>query len=94
MKIFSSLSSTNIDVRNLGSAVYQLMLVASGHAEAYAVIFTNEWDVAAGILLVGEAGGRVTDLSGGRWDFEKRNYLLSNCLLHEKILRLAKGISK
>ncbi|MEM8527041.1 MAG: inositol monophosphatase family protein [Bacteroidota bacterium] len=56
-------------VRRLGSAALDLAYVAAGRFDAYVEWGLNAWDIAAGVLLVEEAGGRVTDLQG------KRNYL-------------------
>lgn len=77
-----------IDVRNFGSAVYNLMLIASGRAESYVILSTNEWDMAAGFLIVKEAGGRITNLKGGKWDFNERKYVVSNGRVHEELLKI------
>lgn len=84
------LTGKTIDIRNFGSAVHSLMLVASGICDAYMVLSTNEWDVAAGFLLVEEAGGRVTGLDGKKWNFEERKYIISNGKLHKELLKYAK----
>jgi myo-inositol-1(or 4)-monophosphatase len=52
-------------VRRLGSAATDLAYVAAGRFEAFYEYNLNAWDVAAGILLVQEAGGKVTDFTGG-----------------------------
>ncbi len=51
-------------LRRLGSAAFDLALVACGRLDGYWELHLEPWDVAAGILLVNEAGGRVTDCSG------------------------------
>jgi len=84
------LTGKPIDIRNFGSAVHNLMLVASGMCDAYVVLSTNEWDVAAGFLLVEEAGGRITGLDGKKWNFEERKYLISNGKLHKGLLKYVK----
>jgi myo-inositol-1(or 4)-monophosphatase len=48
----------------------------------------NPWDTAAGILLVDEAGGWVTDFSGGKFRLDSREILASNGLIHEELLGL------
>lgn len=80
-----------IDIRNFGSAVHNLMLVASGKSDAYVVLSTNEWDVAAGFLIVEEAGGKITDLEGKKWNFGEKKYVISNGKLHNQILKYFKG---
>ena len=76
-----------IDVRNFGCATYNLVLIACGRAEGYVVLTTNEWDVAAGILLVEEAGGRVTDLHGKTRNPNQKQFVISNGKSHKEILK-------
>ena len=52
------------DVRRTGSAALDLAYVAAGRADAYFEAGVKPWDIAAGVLLVREAGGRVTDFRG------------------------------
>lgn len=52
------------DVRRLGSAALDLAYVASGRAECYFELNLKPWDYAAGVLLVEESGGKVTDYAG------------------------------
>ena len=52
-------------LRRLGSAAVDLAYVACGRCEGFFEYNLNAWDIAAGILLVQEAGGSVTDFSGG-----------------------------
>ena len=79
-----------IDVRNFGSAIYNLLLVACGKCDGYVVLTTNEWDIAAGFLLVEGAGGKVTDLKGGKWKPDQHQFVISNGKLHGKILKYLK----
>ncbi len=74
------------DFRDFGSAVYHLLLIACGKADCYTIFATNEWDVAAGFLIVEEAGGKITDLKGKKWNFRDRQYVVSNGRIHKKIL--------
>ena len=90
LKMLESFGDQNVDFRSFGSAVYELLLVACGKSDAYIITSTNEWDVAAGILLIEEAGGRITDLTGGNWDFKKNNFIMSNGKLHNKIMKYTK----
>ena len=75
-----------IDVRNFGCAVYGLLLIASGKSDGYIILSTNEWDVAAGFILVEEAGGKITDLKGRKWGFDDMKYVISNGKIHSKLL--------
>jgi myo-inositol-1(or 4)-monophosphatase len=73
-------------VRRAGSAALDLAYVASGRMDAFWEFKLNPWDTAAGILLVEEAGGRVTDFSGGPFRLDSREILASNGLIHEELL--------
>lgn len=72
-------------VRRCGSAALDLAYTACGRYDGFWELHLSPWDVAAGGLLVREAGGRVTDLAGGEdWLFG-RNILATNGVLHESL---------
>ena len=75
-------------VRRAGSAALDLAYVAAGRLEAFWEFNLNPWDTAAGILLVKEAGGRVTDFSGAHFRLDSREILASNGLIHEELVKL------
>jgi myo-inositol-1(or 4)-monophosphatase len=75
-------------VRRAGSAALDLAYVAAGRLDAFWEFNLNPWDTAAGILLVEEAGGRVTDFSGNRFRLVSRETLASNGLIHAELLSL------
>jgi myo-inositol-1(or 4)-monophosphatase len=75
-------------VRGLGSAALGLCYVAAGWVEAYFHVGIQPWDMAAGLLLVQEAGGRVTDLEGQPWQPWGEQVLVSNGRLHDALLDL------
>lgn len=76
-------------VRRLGSAALNLAYLAAGRLDAYWATSVKNWDVAAGILLVREAGGVVTHISGSELDLEVPQFLASASVpLHEQMLRL------
>jgi len=77
-----------VDIRKLGSAGLETAWVAAGKADAYFTTEIDAWDVAAGVLLVREAGGRVTDFRGNAWKPERSDLLFSNGKLHSAILGL------
>jgi len=84
------LSHKTIDVRNFGSAIYNLLLVACGKCDGYVVLTTNEWDIAAGFLIVEEAGGKVTDLKGEKWKINQHQFVISNNKVHKELLKYLK----
>jgi len=69
--------------RRGGSAALDLAYVAAGRLDAYWEAGLCSWDIAAGILLVQEAGGITTGLDGSRVDLNKGDVLAANPLLHE-----------
>lgn len=83
------------DVRRLGSAALDLCQVANGSFAAFCEIGLNAWDVAAGSLIVTEAGGTVSDLEGAPHDiFNSAGIIASNTLVHSEMLGLADPFRK
>lgn len=77
--------------RVFGIAIQDFTMIASGKAEAFITTVGHPEDVAPGILLVREAGGRVTDLKGENVDINSRSLLVSNGIVHDEIISLLKG---
>ena len=75
-------------VRRAGSAALDLAYVACGRLDAYWEFNLNTWDTAAGILLVEEAGGRVTDFAGNKYRLASDEILASNGAIHEELMGL------
>ena len=73
-------------VRRAGSAALDLAYVAAGRLEAFWEFNLNPWDTAAGILLVTEAGGRVSDFADGEFRLDSREVLASNGLIHDELV--------
>jgi myo-inositol-1(or 4)-monophosphatase len=78
-------------VRRTGSAALDLAWVAAGRFDAYWERGIKPWDMAAGIVLVREAGGSVTDVSGGAAMFDKSEVLATNSALQKEFLPLLAG---
>ena len=78
-------------VRRFGSAALDLAWVAAGRFDAFWERGLAQWDIAAGILLVREAGGVVSDLAGGARAMETGDILAANDTLHPKILKLLRS---
>ncbi|PLX26955.1 inositol monophosphatase [Candidatus Parcubacteria bacterium] len=76
------------DCRQIGSASIELAYVACGRVESIMIPGAHAWDVAAGVLLVSEAGGRVTNFENKKWNLESRDILASNGLVHKNIINL------
>jgi myo-inositol-1(or 4)-monophosphatase len=75
-------------VRRAGSAALDLAYVAAGRLEGFWEFNLNPWDTAAGILLVEEAGGRVTDFAGRGYRIDSREILASDGGIHDELLGL------
>jgi myo-inositol-1(or 4)-monophosphatase len=73
-------------VRRAGSAALDLCNVASGRFEGFWEFNLNPWDTAAGVLMVEEAGGRVTRFDGLPFDLNSRETVASNGLVHDALL--------
>jgi len=76
------------DVRQMGSAALNLCYVAAGRLDAFWEPDLNPWDVAAGALMVLEAGGVVTGMDGSPYAVTTRSPLATNGVLHPQILAL------
>lgn len=75
-------------VRMLGSSAVMLPYVANGRLTAYWTPDECAWDIAAGVLIVQEAGGKVTDLQGNEYNLRTRSLLASNEKVHDDLLQL------
>ena len=80
------------DIRRLGAAAIDLCYLAQGRIDAFYEIDLQPWDVAAGILIVQEAGGRVSTLSGELYAFGDKGIVASNGCVHEALLNLMRPI--
>ena len=78
-------------MRRLGSAALALAYVAVGRLDGYWDLDLNRWDLAAGILLVGEAGGRVTDGRGRSLRYADGDVTASNGRLHDQLVTHLQG---
>lgn len=72
--------------RDLGTTALELAYVASGSADGHVCSGDELWDFAAGMVLVEEAGGRVTDWRGHPWDGESTYTLISNGHIHQYLV--------
>ena len=86
MKLFKNFTKISHGVRRIGSAAADLCYVASGKADAFWEIGLYPWDSAAGILLVEEAGGKVTRMDGKPYNIYDKQILATNNLIHNEML--------
>ena len=78
-------------VRAFGSAALGLAYVAAGWLDGYFHLALKPWDSAAGMLLVAEAGGRCTTLTGEPYRVDSPGCLATNGLIHEELLGVMRG---
>ncbi|MFY9979062.1 MAG: inositol monophosphatase family protein [Candidatus Sulfotelmatobacter sp.] len=74
-------------VRRAGSAALDLCNVAAGRFEGFWEFNLNPWDTAAGVLMVEEAGGKVTRFDGSPFELDSRQTVASNGMIHDELLR-------
>jgi len=82
MQMFSAVLPKVADIRRAGSAALDLAYVAAGRVDGYWEIGLENWDVAAGKLLVEEAGGSVTNFTGGDKVLDKGHVIVGNLSIH------------
>lgn len=87
LRTLATLLPITRDIRRGGSASIDLCYVACGKFEAYYECNLKPWDVAAGILIVEEAGGKITDEKGGVYRLGNHIILSSNTLIHDFLVK-------
>ena len=80
-------------IRRAGSAALDLAYVAAGRFDGFWELKLNPWDIAAGWLLVEEAGGIVTDMGGNDYHLESSSILASNGRIHKEMMDVLKWAS-
>lgn len=75
-------------IRMLGSAALMLAWVANGRLTCYWEYDLSSWDIAAGALIIQEAGGRFTDLAGNDFTLRTRKICATNGKIHDEMLRV------
>lgn len=80
------------DIRRLGAAAVDLCYLAQGKVEAFYEIDLKPWDVAAGILIVQEAGGQISNVDNQPFDFDDKSIVASNGKVHQHLLKYLEKI--
>jgi myo-inositol-1(or 4)-monophosphatase len=91
---FAAVQEKVAGLRRFGAAALDLAWVAAGRLDSYWERDLSPWDMAAGILLVREAGGFVSDADGGEAMLSKGHIVAGNETMHRELLRLLKGAHK
>ncbi len=88
IRVFERFILEGLPVRRLGSAAIDLCWVACGRFDGFWEYNLSSWDVAAGYLIVQEAGGRITNFEGAPYSVFDKETLATNGHIHEEMLRL------
>ncbi len=78
-------------IRRAGAAALDIAYVAAGRFDGFWELKLQPWDMAAGCLLVEEAGGKITDIMGSPWNMLLPNILVSNGRIHEQMIAVFKS---
>lgn len=89
--VFERFILQGLPVRRLGSAAIDLCWVACGRFDGFWEYNLSSWDVAAGYLIVEEAGGRITNFDGERYSVFDKETLATNGHIHDEMLRIIKN---
>jgi len=92
LKYYAYQKLHTLDCRQLGSAAIEMAYVACGRLSSLLIPGVWPWDVAAGVLLVREAGGCVTDFKNRDWKIQERDLLATNGKVHQEVLKTIKKL--
>jgi myo-inositol-1(or 4)-monophosphatase len=81
-------------VRRLGSAALDLAYLASGRFDGFWEVALQPWDMAAGVLILHEAGGVITNFSGAKFNLYEKQLLASNGIIHNQMLDVIRLVNK
>jgi len=91
LQVFDKLIRKGVPVRRLGSAAIDLCWVAMGRFDGFYEHQLQAWDSAAGFLMVEEAGGKVTDLTGKYYNPYQHGIIATNGKIHDELLNVING---
>ncbi len=92
LRYFRQFITRSFAIRRPGSAALDLCYVAAGRFDGFWELKLHAWDVAAGSLMITEAGGKVTDFQGRPFSIYSEEILASNGLIHEEMLQVIQEI--
>ena len=86
---FKAFMTRSQGIRRNGSAALDLCYLACGRIDGFWELKLRPWDTAAGTIIVGEAGGRLSDLSGNKFSIWGEETLASNGVIHDEMVNVA-----
>ncbi len=92
MELFKQFTDITQGVRRLGAAAIDLCHVATGKVDGYWEFDLQPWDSTAGILIVKEAGGKVTKMDGNKYSINHPQLLATNGKIHGKMLKITNPV--
>ena len=90
LKAFEGIFSQSAGIRRMGSAAIDLAYTACGRFEGFWEMALKPWDIAAGVLMVEEVGGCVTDFNGGSTYLQSGNIVAGPPVIHEKMVAVTR----
>jgi myo-inositol-1(or 4)-monophosphatase len=93
LRLFREIFSGVSDIRRAGSAAIDLAYIAAGRIDGFFELNLGPWDIAAGSLLVREAGGVITDFSGGDEYLHTGNVIAGNKSIHNEMHKIINQVS-
>ncbi|MEO6694224.1 MAG: inositol monophosphatase family protein [Ignavibacteria bacterium] len=91
VSVFKKFIMEDVPVRRLGSAALDLCWTACGRFEGFWEYNLNSWDVAAGYLILMEAGGKITKFNGEKYTIYTKEILATNGLIHDAMIKIING---
>ena len=91
LQLFKYFMENTRGVRRMGSAAVDLAYLACGRFDGFYEYGLNPWDVAAGLIIIKEAGGKYCDFKGGDNQLYGKELIASNSLIHEELLNCVKN---
>lgn len=85
---FNAMATKVQAIRRAGSAALDLAYLAAGRFDGFWELKLKPWDTAAGCLMVEEAGGKISDISGKKWHLQSPNLLASNGVIHKQMIKV------
>lgn len=92
VKYYTYQKNHSFECRQLGSSAVEMAYTACGRVDSIAIAGAHSWDVAAGELIVRQAGGKVTDFKGKDWRFENPDILATNGKFHVDLLKITSSL--
>lgn len=94
LNYFNVLAKEAQAVRRTGSAAIDIAYVAAGRFDGFWELKLQPWDVAAGSLIIEEAGGKIADINGGSWNLSSSGIVISNGKIHEQLLGIIRKVQQ